>query len=526
MCVSVFVPPLLFVAFLVLIWFGFWIHNSVEIDCEGCEWSTVEDWIHLGIRQILIETHGVPSPDGTPKARWYQKPLHIHNEYYRFYQEEGYALFHKEINGLALELCFIKLHPDFWKSSGGGGNVLSSGQQQRRLLNESKQDGSDGGSAVASSGAVAVNPQLPGSTASVPAIDMTTTTISPEEYNYDDDIKLLIELTTRGNTSLVCPPHLRAYHNRIVPSSTITEGKQKQKIPKIIHITEKSRCVNPDMYHALKVWEQHFPTWNIFFHDDEAVDLLLNMEVWDTELAPHFHEILNCVSNGAMKIDIWRLIVTWRFGGMYSDNDGLPSKRFHDEILHKDTTFFTLSDGWDRPSQWLFASTPKHPVLTNTMQILPRYVLDMPDIAYPKVVFVTGPQMLFNGYRNIFGNATKLELPSPVDREDDNANIQNNYLMISPPSQEYGGNLIVQRYFKRDKPQEMFMNDTYWSDEVPCPRECNNRTLISRKERNSIDAERLHWLQAKGSKSGLPSVSCRQHLTNLGHNYSVISSAY
>mmetsp|Transcript_3985 Transcript_3985/g.9775 ORF Transcript_3985/g.9775 Transcript_3985/m.9775 type:complete len:252 (-) Transcript_3985:36-791(-) len=251
------------------------------------------------------------------------------------------------------------------------------------------------------------------------------------------------------------------------------------------------------------------------------------MEEWDSELAPHFHEILNCVSKGAMKIDIWRLIVTWRFGGMYSDNDILPSQgSLTEHTIHKDATFFTLSDAWDRPSQWLFASTPKHPVFKNTMQMLPRFVLEVPNIAHPKVVFVTGPQILFNGYRNIFGNATKLELPPSDGGRDDHSNSQDDHLMISPSSQEFGGHLIVQRYFGKDRPSEKFLNMTYWSDEVPCHRGCNNRTLIARKERSSIDAQRLHWLKSKGSISGLPSISCQQHLTNLGHNYSVISSAY
>mmetsp|Transcript_4468 Transcript_4468/g.11204 ORF Transcript_4468/g.11204 Transcript_4468/m.11204 type:complete len:465 (-) Transcript_4468:2-1396(-) len=386
-------------------------------------------------------------------------------------------------------------------------------QQQRRLLNQSQQEKPDSGS--------------------------TTTDISPEDYSYsyDEDIKLLIELTTRGNTSFECPPHLIAYHNRIVPSTssssgsdsdaTTTEGKQRQKIPKIIHMTERSRCVSPDLYHAMKVWEQSFPSWNLFFHDDEAVDLLLNMEVWDSELAPHFHEILNCVSKGAMKIDIWRLIVTWRFGGMYSDNDILPSQGgLTEHTIFNDTTFFALSDVWNRPSQWLFASTPKHPVFKNTMQILPRFVLDVPDIAKPRVVFVTGPQILNNGYQTIFGHAKKLVIPPSGGGGNDNANNQNDHLMISPPSQEYGGNLILQRYFLEDKPFENFINTTYWRDEVPCHRECKGRTLISRKERSSIDAQRVHWKHSRGSSAELPSVSCQQHLTNLGHNYSVIRSEY
>lgn len=85
-----------------------------KIDCEGCEWSTYKDWIEHDIRQILIETHGVPTPQGTPKARWYKKPLDV-SQYYKQYSDNGYALFSKDPNGeLSLELCFIKLDKGFW----------------------------------------------------------------------------------------------------------------------------------------------------------------------------------------------------------------------------------------------------------------------------------------------------------------------------------------------------------------------------------------------------------------------------
>jgi len=88
-----------------------------KIDCEGCEWSTHRDWISIGFRQILVEMHGVPAPEGTPKARWYQKPMDIHNDYYKDYMDNGYALFNHDPNGeLGLELSFIKLDKPFWET--------------------------------------------------------------------------------------------------------------------------------------------------------------------------------------------------------------------------------------------------------------------------------------------------------------------------------------------------------------------------------------------------------------------------
>jgi hypothetical protein len=89
--------------------------DLLKIDCEGCEFSTLRDWINLDIRQILIEIHGVPTPKGTPNQRWYQKPLDIHSEYFKAFSDNGYALYSKDaVNDLATELSFIKLHKNFW----------------------------------------------------------------------------------------------------------------------------------------------------------------------------------------------------------------------------------------------------------------------------------------------------------------------------------------------------------------------------------------------------------------------------
>jgi hypothetical protein len=62
----------------------------------------------------MIETHGVPNPQGSPKARWYQKPLDV-SAYWKDFSENGYALFNRDPNGLAVDYSFIKLGDDFWK---------------------------------------------------------------------------------------------------------------------------------------------------------------------------------------------------------------------------------------------------------------------------------------------------------------------------------------------------------------------------------------------------------------------------
>lgn len=84
-----------------------------KIDCEGCEYSTYKDWIGHDIRQILVEIHGVPTPDGPP-GFWYSENMDV-SEYYGEYQKNGFALYHSHPYQKGVELGYIRLDQDFWR---------------------------------------------------------------------------------------------------------------------------------------------------------------------------------------------------------------------------------------------------------------------------------------------------------------------------------------------------------------------------------------------------------------------------
>ena len=83
-----------------------------KIDCEGCEYTTYQDWLQpdVFIRQILIETHGIP----TEPSRFFDRFLDM-----------GFVPFSKEANshpnakphGEYFEWAFLRLHPDFLNGS-------------------------------------------------------------------------------------------------------------------------------------------------------------------------------------------------------------------------------------------------------------------------------------------------------------------------------------------------------------------------------------------------------------------------
>eukprot|EP00934_Nitzschia_sp_Nitz4_P000862 Nitzschia sp. Nitz4//scaffold18_size181773//18013//18870//NITZ4_001895-RA/size181773-processed-gene-0.40-mRNA-1//-1//CDS//3329539951//862//frame0 len=77
-----------------------------KIDCEGCEWFTIQDWLQQDLRQILVETHNSPWP--SIKDFFFQ--LH----------DAGYVMYSKEANmyarGDAMEFSFLKLSLDFFQN--------------------------------------------------------------------------------------------------------------------------------------------------------------------------------------------------------------------------------------------------------------------------------------------------------------------------------------------------------------------------------------------------------------------------
>jgi hypothetical protein len=204
----------------------------------------------------------------------------------------------------------------------------------------------------------------------------------------------LIELTNGHVREISCPPQLVPAYNMIVEPNSSAFGPCK--IPRIMHFTMRRRCLPPDLFKTLQKWQAALPGHSIYFHDDEAVDKLMNQD-WPE--FPHLSKVFTCLKfGGAIKIDVWRALVLYKYGGIYSDIDNWPTKKFGEDTIRPDDEAFFLSDIWQRPSQWFQAMEPNHPIAYFTiLEILTR-VLAMPSLADIKPVFLTGPDALKHAY--------------------------------------------------------------------------------------------------------------------------------
>lgn len=307
-----------------------------------------------------------------------------------------------------------------------------------------------------------------------------------------------------GSTSTSCPSPLQLFENRIVdnpPSSSNSNTTLLHRIPKILHLSERSRCLNRDLYDALEKWKKNFPSYSIFFHDDEAVDRLLLSEEgvysdWRKDF-PDLVEILPCVSQGAMKIDIWRVLVLYKFGGLYFDADTVPDKLTEDTI-NPDSSWFSLSDSWARPTQGLFATSAGHVSCKNTLQIIAKRVLGERNIQDIALVHVTGPEALYWGWKDAIVNGS---FPESEPHSATTLHIEGNTHRFTDGS-----------WGQKIESGSSWTSSSYWNEMVPFEKDL----CVSRKTRTQKHFGRVHWTTSKGTgRTGLPRLSCREHLESL-----------
>ena len=229
-------------------------------------------------------------------------------------------------------------------------------------------------------------------------------------FSYAETLQSLKELTQSPPPgSIVCrsKDYTPIYDKIVPPSNNNTTETEDRKIPRILHFSFNDRCVPNDLAESIQQWQETLPDHSIFFHDDQALERLVgtehdrNTQLWHTsEYFPKLRNNLRCVKfKGAMLIDIWRMLVVWTYGGMYTDIDNLPGPKFDAHTIRDGDSFFSLSDSKKRPSQWLFAMTRNHPIAIFTLQDISRRLLRIKNIARPRVVYITGPKTLESGFR-------------------------------------------------------------------------------------------------------------------------------
>eukprot|EP00584_Thalassiosira_punctigera_P011802 CAMPEP_0172548362 /NCGR_PEP_ID=MMETSP1067-20121228/17669_1 /TAXON_ID=265564 ORGANISM="Thalassiosira punctigera, Strain Tpunct2005C2" /NCGR_SAMPLE_ID=MMETSP1067 /ASSEMBLY_ACC=CAM_ASM_000444 /LENGTH=417 /DNA_ID=CAMNT_0013335569 /DNA_START=160 /DNA_END=1413 /DNA_ORIENTATION=- len=312
----------------------------------------------------------------------------------------------------------------------------------------------------------------------------------------------LEELT--GNPIYIsCPEPLLPMYDRIVSANATAGGNDDgsatatlpppRKIPRTIHASMRSRCLSPDTHAALESWKSALPYHSFYLHDDDAVDRLFNTQFEDF---PALNYWMRCVRfKGAMRIDVWRILIIYLYGGIYTDVDMFPTDNFNEfgPIQVDDEAFF-LSDGWNRPSQWFFGMEPNHPVAYYTLHEIFDRLSKLEFIERPNVVFVTGPDAVKFGYGRATLGWTIRDSPD----------------VFAPGIHQCRWGKTVTKLYSGKYINQLDMEEmVMWNN--------TSTEKMTRKAKINKHHGMMHWMDEKNSKKVEFDGSCIDYLYSLKH---------
>lgn len=159
----------------------------------------------------------------------------------------------------------------------------------------------------------------------------------------------------------------------------------EQNIPKIIIQTWKNKTLPDKCINYVQSVKEKNPDYEYLFFDDEGIESFLKTEY------PHYYETYKKLPIKIQKIDFFRYIAVYHFGGFYLDLDMFCLKTF-DELLQYEIIFpvddyirmnqknsqrylpFTRQNQEFLLGQYAFASVPNHPFLLELIESIHKNV--------------------------------------------------------------------------------------------------------------------------------------------------------
>lgn len=146
---------------------------------------------------------------------------------------------------------------------------------------------------------------------------------------------------------------------------------ESQLIPRVVFISWTTRKLGRSMFTSIMTILHHNPEYELIFFTDVDVDRFVCANF--PQFAPPFSKL----RAGAARIDVWRMLVIYQFGGVYLDVD--MSALGHLPIA-KDAAAVSGLGGWSHlPAStggggvlehWALAYKPKHLLINKTIEII------------------------------------------------------------------------------------------------------------------------------------------------------------
>lgn len=169
-------------------------------------------------------------------------------------------------------------------------------------------------------------------------------------------------------------------------------------IPKTIWQTYKDpyEKLQPYMIDVINTWKKINPEYEYNYMDDkQASDFVLK------EYGQEWYDIFINLPVGVMRGDIWRYLVIYKYGGIYTDLDTRCLKPI-DTWLKDEYEMIICPENDIHFCQWTFAAVAGHPALEAVINKVKSRLLNQGEFSPDFVHIHTGPGVWTEGIQEFF----------------------------------------------------------------------------------------------------------------------------
>ena len=158
-----------------------------------------------------------------------------------------------------------------------------------------------------------------------------------------------------------------------------------QNIPRVIYQTYKNNNINKDLYKNVESWINLNPSYQYEFYDDQRIRQFLL-----TEYGKKYVERFDSIKVGASKSDYFRILIIYKYGGVYADLDNRLLKPLYHIIKPEDTEILHKQrNNWY--DTHVLMMSPKNKLLYECIQIINN---NIDNKTKGTAINVTGPEIL------------------------------------------------------------------------------------------------------------------------------------
>ena len=163
-------------------------------------------------------------------------------------------------------------------------------------------------------------------------------------------------------------------------------------IPKIIWQTWMTKDLHPICQAQLENTMKLNPDWTHYLLLDDELDNFVNTEyAYWPDVVECYHKLNIMVA----KVDFWRYLVLYKYGGVYMDMDSAMITPLDDFISEKDNAVITFEGNLENFVQWALIFAPNHPILKNTIELVIDNIKH--DRFHNDICKTTGPEVFTRG---------------------------------------------------------------------------------------------------------------------------------